>query len=350
MVDWIIRVIKGVVISLGFILPGVSGGVLAAILGIYERMLRFMAHMRRDFVKNLLYFLPVGIGGIIGLILLSRPLEFVLERWQVPVLWGFAGAIIGSIPALIHEARSGPSTDDAELDSEVAANEVGGRSHVWLDGDDGLPDAGVRGGHFIGIDEPRGVLPGLAGRLDIVDFAWLIGTFALGGALLYALPVLAGTVPVGFGAFVLAGALIALGVLVPGLSPSNLLIILGLFTPMLQGFNNRDFLGVFLPIAIGAIITLLLFSKLMEHLLDRYHSRVFSLIIGLVLASTLLIVIPTRSPESINYAGATTGTFLAAAALFVAGLALGAWMSVLESKYKTVAPETELTALADPTS
>jgi putative membrane protein len=47
--SWLIRLIKGVIIALGFILPGVSGGVLAAILGIYERMLSFLAHIRRNF-------------------------------------------------------------------------------------------------------------------------------------------------------------------------------------------------------------------------------------------------------------------------------------------------------------
>ena len=94
------RFLKGVVIALGFILPGVSGGVLAAILGIYERMLRFMAHLTKNFKENLLFFLPVGIGGIVGIGLLSKPLEWLLQNYQIVVLWGFAGAIIVTLPAL----------------------------------------------------------------------------------------------------------------------------------------------------------------------------------------------------------------------------------------------------------
>jgi len=82
------RFLKGVVIALGFILPGVSGGVLAAILGIYERMLRFMAHLTKNFKENLLFFLPVGIGGIVGIGLLSKPLEWLLQNYQIIVLWG----------------------------------------------------------------------------------------------------------------------------------------------------------------------------------------------------------------------------------------------------------------------
>jgi len=49
MFSWITRMIKGLIIALGFILPGVSGGVLAAILGIYERMISFLAHIKDNF-------------------------------------------------------------------------------------------------------------------------------------------------------------------------------------------------------------------------------------------------------------------------------------------------------------
>ena len=278
--SWIIRLIKGVVIALGFILPGVSGGVLAAILGIYERMLSFLAHIRRNFKADFLYFLPVGIGGILGIGLLSRPLEFLLAHYQVIVLWGFAGAIVGSLPALWQEAES--------------------RS-----------------------------------KRDKVDWTWLIGTFVISLIILYTLPYIFGTLPANFATFILAGALIALGVLVPGLSPSNLLLILGLYSPMLTGFKNFDLVNVFLPIAIGGILAMLLFAKSMEHLLEHHHSRVFHFILGIVAASTILILVPNhQSAESISYAGSGVLTFVLAAIFTVLGLWLGLWMSRLEERYK----------------
>lgn len=69
-------------------LPGVSGGVLAAILGIYERIIRFLAHIRENFVENILFFIPVGIGGILGIALFSFPVEFLLETLSGPCLVG----------------------------------------------------------------------------------------------------------------------------------------------------------------------------------------------------------------------------------------------------------------------
>lgn len=278
--SWLIRLIKGVVIALGFILPGVSGGVLAAILGIYERMLSFLAHIRRNFKADFFYFLPVGIGGILGIGLLSRPLEFLLAHYQVIVLWGFAGAIVGSLPALWQEAES-------------------------------------------------------QSQRDKIDWSWLIGTFVASLVILYSMPYIFGTLPANFVTFILAGALIALGVLIPGLSPSNLLLILGLYSPMLVGFKNFDLLNVFLPIAIGGILAVLLFAKSMEHLLEHHHSRVFHFILGIVSASTVLILVPNnKSAESISYAGSNLLTLVLAAIFTALGLWLGLWMSKLEERYK----------------
>jgi putative membrane protein len=278
--SWIFRLLKGVVIALGFILPGVSGGVLAAILGIYERLLSFLAHIRRNFKADFLYFLPVGIGGILGIGLLSRPLEYLLTHYQVIVLWGFAGAIVGSLPALWRE-------------SEIRS------------------------------------------KRDQVDWLWLIGAFAVSLVGLYALPYLFGTLPANFATFVLAGALIALGVLIPGLSPSNLLLILGLYSPMLTGFKNFDLGHVFLPIALGGILAMLLFAKGMEQLLAHYHSRVFHFILGIVSASTVLILVPNaQSAESISYAGLNLSTLLLTLLFTGLGLGLGLWMSQLEERYK----------------
>lgn len=280
MISWIARVLKGMIIALGFILPGVSGGVLAAILGIYERMIRFLAHIKENFVENFLYFTPVAIGMVLGIAAFSYPVNLLLDNYKVIVLWGFAGAIIGTIPSLIKE-----SVKESDRD-----------------------------------------------RADTVTF-WL--SFILSGIFLYSLNGMVGTLPANFLSFVLAGALIALGILIPGLSPSNLLLILGLYTPMLTGFKRLDLFGTFLPIGIGGALALILFSKAMDYILKHYHSRVYHFIIGIVLSSTLLIVLPqSGNSESISYAGVSIFTLVLAAFFFGLGIWLGIWMSQLEEKYK----------------
>ena len=280
MMSWIGRLLKGIVIALGFILPGVSGGVLASILGLYERIIGFLANLSKDFWTNSLFFLPVGIGGILGIALFSAPLEYLLAHHQVPVLWAFSGTIVGTLPTLWKEATHSRSRDKQ-------------------------------------------------------DWIILLTTFILSSLFLYFLNDLVGTIPANPLSFVLAGSLIALGILVPGLSPSNLLLIMGLYSPMLKGFKSLDLLGVFLPIAVGGALTMILFSKAMDFALKNYHSRVYHFILGLVISSTLLIIIPNpRSAESISYANITLITSALALLLFIGGIGLGLWMTKLEEKYK----------------
>ena len=280
MLSWLARVIKGIVIALGFILPGISGGVLAAILGIYERMIVFLAHPFKDFKENVLYFIPVAIGMLLGIGLFSYPIEYLLENYQVFVLWSFAGAIIGTIPSLLKE-----STRESDRDK--------------------------------------------------IDLAWFWTTFIISGIGLYALNFVVGILTPSFLNFILAGSLLALGVLVPGLSPSNLLLILGLYAPMLTGFKTFDLVGTFLPIGIGAGATLIIFSKLMDYALNNYHSRVYHFIIGIVLSSTILILIPNAgNTESIQYIGLSLVNYVLISFFFALGIWMGIWMSKLEDKYK----------------
>ena len=280
MLSWISKMIKGIVIALGFILPGISGGVLAAILGIYERMIRFLAHPFKQLKEDVLYFLPVAIGMLLGIGLFSYPIEYLLEHYQVYVLWSFAGAIIGTVPSLVKEANR-----DSERDK--------------------------------------------------IDLIWFWTTFIVSGIALYGLNFVVGSLSASFLNFILAGSLLALGILVPGLSPSNLLLILGLYAPMLIGFKSFDLFGTFLPIGIGAVLTLIAFSKFMDYALRVYHSRVYHFIIGIVLSSTLLILLPnTGNPESISYAGLSIVSYVIIAFFFALGIWLGIWMSQLEEKYK----------------
>ena len=280
MLSWLARIVKGIVIALGFILPGISGGVLAAILGIYERMIGFLAHPFKDFKENVLYFIPVAIGMLLGIGLFSYPIEYLLENYQVFVLWSFAGAIIGTIPSLLKE-----STRESDRDK--------------------------------------------------IDLAWFWTTFIISGIGLYALNFVVGILAPSFFNFILAGSLLALGVLVPGLSPSNLLLILGLYAPMLTGFKIFDLFGTFLPIGIGAGATLIIFSKLMDYALNNYHSRVYHFIIGIVLSSTILILIPNAgNTESIQYIGLSLVNYVLISFFFALGIWMGIWMSKLEDKYK----------------
>ena len=274
------KVIKGMVISLGFLLPGVSGGALAAILGVYERLISFLANIKLNFKSNVLFFLPIGVGGLLGIALFSYSIEFLLEHYEIPTLWGFSGGVLGTIPSLLNDTKQ---------------------------------------------SAPRNRL----------KWGWIIGAFIISFLLVYSMSRFTGNMSVGFISYLLAGALIALGVLLPGLSPSSILLCLGVYTPMLNGFKAFDLLGTFFPIMIGGGVTMILLSKGMNYLLLHYRSYIYYCIIGSVLSSTLLILLPSGNAyEGISYANVTGMEIVITALVFVLGILFGLWMVKLEKDYK----------------
>ena len=272
MTDWLLRLIKGMFVGTGFILPGVSGGALAAIFGLYTRIIKFIAHPFRSFKTDVLFFIPVGIGLLLGMVALSYPLDYCLEHFRAPTIWFFIGAILGTLPSLWREAGTKGRTN----------------AHV-----------------------------GLMAAAAVVFFLFL--RFGLAN--------MATSMPQNFGTWLLSGALIALGILVPGLSSSNFLLYINMYQPMVDGLKRLD-MGVLIPLFLGAALCMLAFSKLMDYLIDRVHAPLFHIVFGIVLASTVMIV-----PLDVNYLSFTLVACLLSCA---AGVALGSWMSQLEDKYKKV--------------
>lgn len=268
--DWLLRFVKGMFIGSGFILPGVSGGALAAIFGIYERIITFLAHITRNFKENVLFFIPVGLGGVTGVFLLSFVVSFALGTYENIVLWFFVGCILGTIPALWKEAgKKGRSNRDVLI---LVISFVAGLLFLWKGS-------------------------ALFSHVDQNFFTWII-----------------------------AGVLIGLGMIVPGLSPSNFLVYMGMYKAMSDGIKTLNF-GIIIPIGIGGIVCVLGLSKVMDYIFSKAYPQLFHFIMGIVFASTVMIV-PT------DYSGFTAGNYVACVVLCLAGIALGAWMSRLEEKYK----------------
>lgn len=269
--DWFLRFVKGMFIGSGFILPGVSGGALAAIFGMYERIISFLANMSKNFKENILYFIPVGLGALSGIVLLSFGVSFLLGNYETIILWFFIGSIVGTIPTLWKEAGKQGRTR-TEWIILVAAFILG--CLILLVGN-----------HFSG------------GKVPVNYFTWMI-----------------------------AGGLIALGIIVPGLSPSNFIVYMGIYKDMSDGFKSLD-IGIILPIFIGMILTVFTFSKLIHRVFQEAYPQMFHFIFGIVLASTVLII-------PVNYQGFTFVEYLACLGLLLLGISLGSWMCKLEDTYK----------------
>lgn len=265
-----LRFVKGMFIGSGFILPGVSGGALAAIFGMYERIISFLANMTKNFKEDVLFFLPVGFGALTGIAILSWGVSYLLGSFETIVVWFFIGAIVGTAPSLWKEA-------------------------------------------------------GKHGRKQ-KDIITLFISFIVGFIILaFGKQLFSGNIDANFISWLICGGLIALGVLIPGMSPSNFILYMGLYEAMADGFKTLD-LTVIFPIGIGGLITVLLLAKLIENIFETHYSIFFHFIVGIVLASTLMII-------PLNYAGFSFFQYLMCFIMLLLGTALGWWMSNLEEEY-----------------
>ena len=231
---WFIRLVKGVLVGIGAIVPGISGGVLMVVFGIYEPLLRFLANIRHNFLKNILYFLPIGIGGILGVIGFSAVVDFAFTHYAAQFIWLFIGFICGTFPSLFK-----------------TSGKEGRKPWHWI------------------------LLFGIA-----------IGTFFL---MRWLETIQNVTVAPNFLVWIMSGALTGFGLVIPGMSPSNFLIYLGLYQPMASGIRQLNF-GVIIPLILGVVIVILIFAKLINWLFKKQYAFMYHFILGIVVGSTAAII------------------------------------------------------------
>ena len=265
--DWLLRLVKGVIIGIGFITPGLSGGVLAVVFGIYEPLMRFLANLKEKFVRNLLFFIPIGIGGVIGVVAFSAVVDWAFTHYAAQFIWLFIGFIAGTFPSLFK-----------------TAGKKGRKTYHWI--------------LLVAV---------AAGMLLLMNWMETIKEVTLTPS---------------FGNWLMSGALIGLGVVIPGMSPSNFLIYLGLYQPMANGIKTLD-LGVIIPLALGLIVCILLFAKLVSWLFNKAYTFMYHLILGIVIGSTLAII----------PAGVSGWTIAVCAVLFLLGFAASYALAKVDEKH-----------------
>ncbi len=104
--NFIIGFLKGLAMGAGAIAPGVSGGALAVIFGLYDKLANFIAHLSKNFKENLLYFLPVGLGGVAGILVFSRLIEYLFNFYEIEVRYAFVGLMLGTLPSVVKQANA----------------------------------------------------------------------------------------------------------------------------------------------------------------------------------------------------------------------------------------------------
>ena len=100
----ILTALKGIIIGGTMLVPGVSGGSMAMILGIYDRLITSVSSFTRRKKENLAFLIIFSLSGILGILLFASPLLRLIERYPMPMLYFFLGAVAGGIPLIIKQS------------------------------------------------------------------------------------------------------------------------------------------------------------------------------------------------------------------------------------------------------
>lgn len=240
----IILGIKGFFIGLANIIPGVSGGTLAITLGIYEKLISCISHFFKNLKENIKFLLPIGIGAIISILVGSKVISYVLDKYTLATILFFIGLIIGGIPLLNRKIKS----------------KYHNISNIII---------------FILTFSFVIVLSLLKGEnivsFETLDISKYISLF-------------------------LVGVVAAATMIIPGVSGSFVLMLLGFYKPIIDCISSLtkfDNIGhnilILIPFGIGVIIGFAVISKLLEYLFKKYEAKTYFGVLGFVFASIITI-------------------------------------------------------------
>jgi putative membrane protein len=267
---FLFKILAGAIIGVGAVLPGVSGGVLCVIFGIYPLVMELLSHPFKDLKSKLSLLYPYLIGIVLGFLGIARLLGFLLTRFEAPSICVFVGLVAGMLPSLFVSVGKGKTRIFSYISMTVSCILV--------------------------------LLVLLALRFTSVD------------------------IEPGFFWYILCGSAVAISVIVPGMSFSTLLMPLGLYTPLVDGIGRLDF-AVLIPVGIGAAVTVVAFARLVFYLFDKHYSVAQSAVIGIVIAATA-VIIPYES------FGASWGSAILNTLCIALGLGAAILLSRLNKKYE----------------
>lgn len=228
----ILVLIKGIIIGGTMLVPGVSGGSMAMILGIYDKLITSVSSFMKHKMQSFKFLLLAAAGGLLGMFLFSGPLMKLIEKYPMPTLYFFMGAVAGSIPMILGKSK--------------------------------LRKFSIRGLLYI-----------CAGCVIVAAVSMI--------------PISSGqtSTQMGMKAMILlaiAGFIAAVALVLPGISVSYLLLVMGLYDETMKAISEL-YMPYLLPLGIGLLIGVILTTKILEKAMNSFPQPTYLMILGFVLGS-----------------------------------------------------------------
>ena len=252
---FVLEVLRGMVIGLANIIPGVSGGTMMVSMGIYDTLIHCITHLFKEFKKSILTLLPYAVGMVLAIGGLSFALKWAFAVYPLPTNTLFIGLILGGLPAILRQVK--------------------------------------------------GKKKGAVGAVLFVVFFALIIVMQIFQSEHVA------TITLSFGEIIklfMLGAVASATMVIPGVSGSMILKLLGYYEPvvtvaipgLISGLAHGEWaavganVGILLPFGLGIVVGIFAIAKLIEVLLARWEGQTYCAILGLVTASPVAILMATE--------------------------------------------------------
>ena len=269
------QILQGMVVGLANIIPGVSGGTMMVAMGLYDRLIHAITHLKKEFKESMKLLIPIFAGAGIAIVTLSRLFEFLLEQYPIPTNFAFCGLIAGSLPFILKKVKGHTVTIGKIIPFLI----------------------------FFGVVILMALLGETDGNAADVSFN-LINMIKLFGV----------------------GIIAAATMVVPGVSGSMMLMLLGYYDTILKVINNfvdalvtfdvnglLTGVGILVPFGIGVVVGIFLIAKLIEFIFSKAEIHAYYAIIGLIIASPIAILLKT------DWSGISIITMVISVVTFAAG-------------------------------
>lgn len=237
--------IKGIFVGVANIIPGVSGGTIAVVLRIFDELIEAINNFYKDFRKYFKFLLPVILGAIVGIGLFSKAISWGLDNFPIQTNMFFVGLVVGSIPLIYSKAK----------------------------------EKEVKPVHYL---------------VAVIAFVLVLSLSLLSPAESNVIT----DISIGFMAKLLIfGAIASAAMVIPGISGSFVMVLLGIYTTVLTAISNItnpaetvNSLKIIIPVGIGVVLGILVISRIIAFLLERFFSITYFAILGLIFSSIVVII------------------------------------------------------------
>lgn len=230
--NMITTVIKGICVGGTMLVPGCSGGSMAMILGIYDRLVSSVSSFMKHKKESLCFLALFCVGGGMGMVLFAKPLLSLMERFEMPMLYFFIGAVGGSVPMILKKAQ-------------------------W---------------------ERKG----FGKILFFLLGAGVVGLFALLPSDTFQADMNAGLTS--YLMLILAGVIAAVALVLPGVSVSYMLLLMGMYDTVMKAITQLH-LPYLIPVGLGLAIGVIVSTRLLECAMARFPGPAYLCILGFMAAS-----------------------------------------------------------------